>query len=726
MLRKLLFLSLILLTVFAGAQDTIATRSIYVKNTSEKIIIDGLSNEAAWITADKMTDFSQNKPIDGVLASNKTEVRILSDNGSIYVFAVCYDKKDLVINSLKRDKYGESDEFAIVIDPQGQKTNGYGFGVNAFGAQTEVLLSAADGDPGWDNKWFSAVKRYEDRWEVEMSIPFKSLRYNAGAKNWKVNFLRTEPGQNEKQAWSPVPRQFDADDMGYFGQMIWEIPPQTQGKNIALIPYATVSSNSVANEVGQNDFSIGGDAKIGITPSMNLDLTYNPDFSQVDVDQQVTNLTRFNIFFPERRQFFIENGDVFGGFGQGENQLFYSRRIGLDDRGSTVPILYGTRLTGNVTDKNRIGFFNIHSQNSKTKAGNNYTAFATQQRIFKRSQIRGIFLNRQSYTGSEKQADYGRNAGGDFNLSTSDGKWTSYGGYLHSFKQGVSDKNSQKYAGASYNGQNFQMFVEAQHTAKNYYTDMGFNSRVENYDEVNDKVFRIGYTSVGSMIDYNHYPKKSKSVNVHWSGLENFVWVNDDGTGLNEWYTRLRHFIFFKNSSALRFRLNNNFVNVLYQFSLRDAVIKTGKYNNTEFNIQYNSDSRKNVQGSIFAVYGSFYEGTKFTYRTNVLLRTQPWGNFTVGYEDNIIKLPNQSKSTHISLASLKAEINFSTKVFWTNFAQYNAQSNFFNINTRIQYRFSPMSDIFLVYTDNYDSDLTYFKGRNRSIILKASYWLGI
>jgi hypothetical protein len=721
-----LILSLIFISGFIDAQDTIKVRSIHAKTTTEKIVIDGMSKEPIWKTIDPISDFTKNKPIDGILASNKTEIRLVSDDAALYVYAVCYDNQNLIINTLKRDNYGESDEFAILIDPQGQKTNGYGFGVNAYGAQTEVLLQTEDSDDGWDNKWYSAVQRYEDRWEVEISIPFKSLRYNAGAKNWKVNFIRSEPEQNEKQVWSPVPRQFDSADMGYFGELIWDNPPKTQGKNIALIPYATLSSASTKNQPNETDFSFGGDAKIGVTPSMNLDLTYNPDFSQVDVDQQVTNLTRFNIFFPERRQFFIENGDVFGGFGQGENQLFYSRRIGLDDNGSTVPIVYGARLTGNLSAKNRIGVFNIHSQNSTTDVGNNYSAFATQQRIFKRSQIRGIFLNRQSYLGSEKQSNYGRNAGADFNLSTSDGKWTSYGGYLHSFKDGFSNKNNQKYAGASYNGQNFQMFVEAQQTAKNFYSDMGFNSRIENYDEVNDKVYRIGYTSIGSMIDYNHYPKNSKSVNVHWSGLENFVFVNDDGTGLNEWYTRLRHFIFFKNSSAIRFRLNNNFVNVLYQFSLRDAIIKADKYNNTEFNIQYNSDSRKNIQGTLFAVYGTFYEGTKFTYRFNTLLRAQPWGNFSLGFEDNIIKLPTQSKSTHISLASLKAEINFSTKVFWTNFAQYNAQSNFFNINTRIQYRYSPMSDLFLVYTDNYDSDLSYFKGRNRSIILKASYWLGI
>lgn len=711
-------------TLALSQSETTAPRTAHVKWTDEKIEIDGLDQEGSWSMADQNSDFVQNKPVDGIAAGNKTEVRLLCDKTNLYVFAICYDQQDLVINTLKRDNYGDSDEFGVLIDPQGQKSNGYGFGVNAFGAQTEVLLQLNDSDFGWDNKWFSAVKRYDDRWVAEISIPFKTLRYNVGSDGWRINFIRSDPGLNQIHAWSPIPRQFDQADLGYFGNLKWEKAPESQGHNISIIPYATLRSSMVENSTSENAWGVGGDAKIGITPSMNLDLTANPDFSQVDVDQQVTNLTRFNIFFPERRQFFIENGDVFTGFGLGENQLFYSRRIGLDEDGNTVPILFGARLTGNVTDKTRLGIFDIHSENSSTNQGNNYAAFSVQQRVFKRSQIRGIFLNRQSYLGSEKQLDFGRNAGVDVTLSTADGKWSGYSGYMHSFKEGYSNKNSQKIIGARYEGTNLQMFVEAQHSAKNFYTDMGFNSRIDNFDEQGN-LLRIGYTSIGSMIDYNYYPSNSKSVNVHWSGLENFVWVND-GSGLNEWYTRLRHFIIFKNTSELRFRTNYNYIDVLFPFYLRNATIPKGAYENLEFNVQYNSDTRKKVQGSLFAVYGSFFEGTKFTYRTNLLLRIQPWGNFTIGYEDNIIKLPNQSEVTHISLASAKSEISFSTKLFWTTFVQYNAQSNFFNINTRFQYRYAPMSDVFIVFTDTYESNLINFLNKNRSVILKVNFWLGL
>ncbi len=684
------------------------------------ITIDGVSDEVIWSDVPQLLLEWLNKPIDNEKSNFATKVRMTYDDQNLYVFAICEDIDGKVIQTLKRDNFGNSDEFAIYIDGLGQNLSGMGFGVNAAGAQTEATFTLTDDDSNWDNKWYSYTKIYDDHWTVEMAIPFKTLRYNDGQKEWNINFSRTNPGSNHTITWAPIPRQFDVSNLGYFGKLIWEIAPKKQGGNVSIIPYAT---SKFQRQIQLDEKSVsaqfGGDAKISLSSSMNMDLTYNPDFSQVEVDQQVTNLTRFNIFFPERRQFFLENNDIFQNFGLNEEQLFYTRRIGLDQFGGQVPISYGARLSGNIANKTRIGLLNIQTKGTET---NNYSALAFQQSILKRSFIRGIFLNRQNAKKNADFNDYGRNAGIDYAFSTNDGKYSTYGGYLKSFKAGLTKENNQYYGGVNYNGTNFRAYIEAQHVAKDFYSDMGFNTRIENYNPDNNEVKRIVYTNIGSMANYYYYPQ-NKWINTHWSGIENFVWVNDGTTKINEWYTRIRHFLFFHNTSALRFRFNNHFVDLLNPFDLGEAKIERGQYRMQEFNVQYNSDNRRKIVGELFGVYGGFYGGTKLTLRTNLTLRVQPWGNFTLGVDQNFIDI--NSQSTTLNLINGRAEINFSTKLFWTTFLQYNTQSERFNVNSRIQFRYKPMSDFYLVYLDNY-STADKLINNGRSLVLKLNYWLSI
>jgi hypothetical protein len=390
-----------------------------------------------------------------------------------------------------------------------------------------------------------------------------------------------------------------------------------------------------------------------------------------------------------------------------------------------VPILYGARLTGNINPRLRIGAFNMHAQVDSTKSGQNYSAATFQQRISQRSFFKGIFLNRQGFDGSDKRkGDYGRNIGGEAEFNTPDGKWQANFGWLHSMKQGFSSKNNHIYGKAAYSGQRFRTFLEVQNMGENYFSDMGFTGRLVQFDPSTDRVVRVGFTQFSNMIDYYIYPKDHKRVNYYWSGLENFVWTNPDGT-LNEWYTRLRYFIFYKNTAQLRFRLNNNYVHLLFPFNITDVPLPAKAYNMTEFNIQYNTDVRKKTPLSMFVVYGQFYNGTKLTARGEATLRAQPWGNFTLGIERNDIWLPQPYGNVALTLANARAEVNFSTNFFWTTFLQYNTQADNFNINSRLQWRFAPMSDLFLVYTDNYRVE-GLFGPKDRTLTLKLNYWLSL
>ena len=212
-----------------------------------------------------------------------------------------------------------------------------------MGVQREGLLSNGGGQGVttiWDNKWTSEVKQFEDKWIVEMAIPFKSLRFKSGVDTWRINFSRNDLKRNENSVWSPVPRNFNVASLAFTGKLKFDEPKKKTSSNISIIPYVTagVSQDYLTQTKEQYTYNGGLDAKIALSSSLNLDLTINPDFSQVEVDRQVTNLSRFSIFFPERRNFFIENSDLFERFGFRQIRPFFSRNIGLY-KGQIVPIL---------------------------------------------------------------------------------------------------------------------------------------------------------------------------------------------------------------------------------------------------------------------------------------------------------------------------------------------------------------------------------------------------
>jgi len=724
--KSIAFFVFISITCLQAQQDAgFIPRSLTVKSTNQKIEIDGQANEEVWASTPKHSDFYMQAPVDGKIAEQKTEVQLTSNSEALYLFATCYDDPNYVIQTLKRDNFGEDDAFFIVIDAVNQKSNGYGFGVNALGAMTEVLVTDGDVDNSWDNRWKVVTVNYETHWTVEMEIPFKTLRFESGKKQWGVNFGRVEPGSNEVHVWSPIPRQFSYVEIGYCGQLNWEQAPTKQGKNIALIPYVSLASqqNKDENTAWEAKMNVGGDAKFALSTGLNLDLTINPDFSQVEIDQQQTNLTQFDIFFPERRQFFIENSDIFSGYGQFANSPFYSRRIGLSRFGEQVPIRFGARLTGNLNKQLRIGAFNISTDEGDQNQ--NFSALTFQQAIGVRSNVKGIFLNRQAFQDFDIiDGNYSRNLGGEINLIKPDGKIAGQLGYIQSFKEGISTDNKHIYGRVEYNGQNFRTFLFIQNLGEDYYADMGFNARIINFDPRNNLVERIGYTQIGNMVDYYLYPKSSQLVNYHWSGIENFIIINE-AVGLNQWYTRFRHFIFFKNSSQLRFRVNHIYDNLIFDFAITEPAIPAGEYDTWEVNVQFNTDIRKPLNFEGYVVFGDFYVGKKLTYIADLNFRVQPWANFSLGLEQNLIRMPEPYGNVDLTLASARLEFNFSTSLFWTSFIQYNTQRDNFNINTRLQWRYAPMSDFFLVYTDNYRIE-NMFGSKNRSLVLKASYWLGL
>ena len=349
MKQALTLLATIFYCLLLSGQDNRANQErfqIQIKRTGAKINLDGNLDDPAWQDAQTAKDFWQKTPRDDIRGVARTEVRMTYDDQFLYVGGSCYGTPDWVVSTLKRDEFWDDDSFAVVLDPLNEATTGYMFGTNLYGSQTDVLLGGGSGfenyNSEWDNRWYVETQIRGDRWDFEIAIPFKTLRYKAGKSVWGVNFVRNDKQGNYLDVWAQMPRQFWVIDLGYTGQLLWdEAPKKPKGGNIALIPYINTNYNQDFEEDGEAEvgFAMGGDAKIALSSALNLDLTFNPDFSQVEVDRQVTNLTRFSIFLPERRNFFLENSDIFSRFGIPPVRPFFSRRIGLDDDGNTVPIL---------------------------------------------------------------------------------------------------------------------------------------------------------------------------------------------------------------------------------------------------------------------------------------------------------------------------------------------------------------------------------------------------
>ena len=317
----------------------------------QPVEIDGKLTEDIWENSEQAKDFYRILPIDTGFASAQTEVMVAFDETHLYMALICHDTTQgkRPVESLRRDfSFGLNDNFLVFIDTYNDQTNGFSFGISAAGAQWDGLQ--ANGgfvSLNWDCKWYSAIENYPDKWIAEFAIPFRSIRYQEGVKEWGINFSRLDLKQNEKSSWAPVPRQFQSANLAYTGTLSFAEAPPKLGTRFSLIPYLAGGLSREFDNPDRPDTEttgdVGFDAKVTLSTSMNLDLTVNPDFSQVEVDRQVTNLDRFELFFPERRQFFLENSDLFASLGSESIRPFFSRRIGLN-----VPVIAGARLSGKL------------------------------------------------------------------------------------------------------------------------------------------------------------------------------------------------------------------------------------------------------------------------------------------------------------------------------------------------------------------------------------------
>ena len=552
-----ILVAVLFLSNFVKAQE-ISTRErfkYFIKKATTEIKIDGVESVGEWKSTQLIDTLYNHNPTDVGVSKNSSEIRLAYDNDYLYIFAKHYDEGKRIVQSLQRDSDNSqwgSDSFTIAIDPINKKQSGIIIGINAGGAELDgdllVKPARTTYSSSWDGRWFSSTKQYDNYWLIEIAIPFSSLRYNKDNLEWGINFIRGDKVENYYTTWTtPFPINFNGIDVNYMGSLVWPEVPKVKN-NIAFVkPYATFSSlkdNFATDQSAKTKLDAGVDVKLGITKSLSTDITYNPDFSNADVDAEVTNITRFDISLPEQREFFVENADIFSNFGSNYSiNPFFSRRIGL-----STPIIYGARFTGNITDDLRIGIMNAQTKKRDGIDAQNNTVAAFNYKVFDRSQLRGLFVNRQE-TGNAAINDYAKNYGAEFTYISKKGNFNNSIKY-HSSTNNDNLKGSYFGINGSYTTRRFGSGWSIDIIDKNYQADLGFTPRLFNYQADTGLIIKQGYIGVNPYINYRFFPKsKNSKINSHGFWSWHNIYLNKNGS-LNERDNNLEYAVYLKNTSS--------------------------------------------------------------------------------------------------------------------------------------------------------------------------------
>ena len=703
---------------------------VHINKTDRPFTIDGVLDEEPWSSAERAWEFQRVTPTDTGYPKAKTEVMLTYDKSNLYLGIICHDPTPgkRPVESLRRDfGFSNNDNFMFFLNTYNDLTNGFAFGISAAGAQTEGLqYEGTKVDYSWDIKWKSEVKSYDDKWVTEVSIPFRSLRYFEGDTEWGINFGRLDLKNNEKSAWAPMPRQFPHCSLPFVGTLIWDEPRDKAGLRFSLIPYATakVTRDFEAGEATLWKWNAGVDAKMILSTSLNLDLTLNPDYSQVEVDKQQTNLDRYELFFPEKRQFYLENSDLFASLGTDRVRPFFSRRIGLDN-----PVLAGARLSGNLGDRWRIGIMDIQTGKNDEVHAANYMVAALQRLVFSRSSVTGFLINKQvmnteddeTFTGNR----YNRVAGLEYNLATPDNRWNGKVYYHQNLVENLTLKDAAMAGNITYSTPFLTASVNQALTGSGYNAETGF-------------VRRMGYYQLNGSFQYKFFPE-SKSIISHGPVLKLDTYLDPyNSFSLTDRETNLMYRIDFLNKSSFSVDARENYIKLLQPFDPTNTgglkLLAGEDFSWNEIGATYVSDNRKMLNFSLTARYGGYYNGDRLTLNGEVNYRVQPYGSLALVTTYNDIELPGPYNSAKLLLIGPRFDFTFTDDLFFTSFIQYNNQIDNLNLNLRFQWRFAPVSDLFIVYTENswagdilnnsfgspYAGDL---RSKNRGLVVKLSYW---
>jgi hypothetical protein len=707
-------------------------RRLPAVRASSPITLDGVVDEPAWSTAPVASGFIQNEPREGAPATYDTEVRVLYDDEALYFGVFAHDDQPsrIIVNDLKEDfSTGNSDGFRVVLDTFHDERNAYQFATNPAGAKWDAQMSneGRENNADWDGIWDVRARVGETGWYAEIRIPFRTLRFNTSdVQTWGVNFERKVRRLNEDSHWAPLPRIYDIERVSLAGR-VDDFRGLRQGRNLRIKPYAAGSSNTVGASGTSGDFDAGFDVKYGITNGLVSDFTVNTDFSQVEADEQQINLTRFSLFFPEKRDFFLENSGIFqfgagvtgfaagagggGGGGGGGRQtadlrMFFSRRIGLSEDGEAIPILFGTRLTGRQGAYS-IGVLNVEEDEHGTEPRTNDTAIRVRRDVLANSDIGAILLLREPGGPS-----YNRVGGVDANFRF--GSYLNVNGYAaKSFSplESVTSTGNEyaEKAGVNYAGRVWQVQANVEGTGERFVNELGFVPRrgVNNYFSFLARRFRP--LAVSSVI---------REIRPH---AQFDAFYRQDGGALESRYLDFHFPITFQDSSNMEIGVNPNVEVISERFRLNtahDVWVEPGRYDFNEYFIFWNTNAAARVSVNTRYAIGPFYDGYRRAYTVSPSLRLNENFNASVGLQINDIAAPTGGFVS--KLLTTRVNYNFNTKMFFNALVQYNSDTRQWTSNLRFNIIHRPLSDFFLVYNDRRDERTGTLL--SRAVIAKLTY----
>ena len=694
-------------------------RKVTALRVESPIVIDGELDELEWGLATPAQDFLQQSPTQGKPSTERTEVRILYDETNLYLGVYCFDsggEEALVINDVNRDFYQfDSDSFGVALDTFDDNRNGFLFNTNPEGAKfdSQVGGNGSMFNREWDTIWYVKSKITEAGWQTEIAIPFKSLRFgNSDVQAWGINFQRRIRRKNEDTFWALPPRPFSMARISLAGDLEG-LQVSSGGPNLNLKPY--VSAPIVRVEGDDVDFlpEAGLDLKYGLTTQLTLDVSVNTDFAQVETDNQQINLTRFSLFFPEKREFFLENAPIFqfgrqggrfrriaGSFDQVPAEVipFFSRRIGISDDGQLVPVLGGVRVTGRAGPYT-LGMFSMQTDDFESDPSTNYSVVRVRRDILGRSDVGGIFINKHA---SSNQ--YNRTYGVDGNFNFFGGlDITSF--LLKTETPGVGSKDLTGSFFAGWTDSKIQ--AEAQHTVigENLNPEVGFVPRAG----IEKSIGRFAWTPrPGERIPWIR----------EFNPLVQVDYITDDDRTLLTRRVETRFWVLFQDGGRFSVAREFRFERLTEPFFIRpNQPIPIGDYPFSEYSLLFSTDQSRMFSGDVRLSTGDFFDGERDSYRLQLRFRKNYRFQAQVTWTHNDIHLPSGNFSTELVITRL--DYSFSTNLFLKALIQYNNDFKQFSSNIRFNFIHRPLSDFFLIYNERRSSTGEVVE---RALIAKLTY----
>ena len=689
--------------------------------TSARIEIDGHIDEDAWRSAEPLTDFVQQLPATGALATHATIVRVLYDDAQLYVSAVCRQRKgDIIVAGLERDfNSGNSDIFGLTLDTFLDRRSSFLFLVNPGGAvrDEQTFNDSRQVVDAWEGIVRAKTTVTDTAWFVEIAIPFRTLRFarSSAPQSWGVNFIRRVRFINETSYWAPLDRQYRVHRMSKAGTLT-DLDGLTPGRNLTIKPYA-LAGHSRGSQVPPTSlgsrYDAGLDLKYGLTSRLTLDLTTRTDFSQVEVDQEQVNLTRFSQFFPERRDFFIENsgsftfGDVTErnyrmGASLSDFTFFNSRRIGLTRDGRPIPILGGGRLTGRAGPY-EVGLLNMQTDTfdggSLTTAAENFTAARLKRNVFGKSDVGLMVLNRQATSGG---GAYNRSWGADANIRLFDvmviNSYLTASEAPGKTSDGTAGRVSVAWRDRFWDASTFFKRVD-----DTFDPGMGFIRR---------RAVEHSFATLGihSRRAIPHIQELNPYVEVDYiTNLDRLLETRTLSAGL---------VVAMQPDGQFDAEVRDQYERVPKAFEISPGdTVRPGPYAWREATAGYTSSGARPLSGNVRVTAGDFYDGSRRSIAIGTTWRPRYDVVVETSVQHNIVNLPQDSFDADVGY--VRVRYSWSTALFGSAFVQYNAQTKQLVTNARINLRYAPMSDVFLVYTErrNQTDGIT----NERSIAIKAT-----